>query len=800
MTAPTKGDVKLGTTGDLRDYRVTDIEQITVESANPLAPKLNTGGKYAELATYAEWVQDDWTAGVGKADPNEGGFLYAELDSRVSKQLILPQALGAVHTWPSNLSSGRGMLLPNEATTFSTVTLSATGSVRKYAVKVVSGGAPYSFALNEAWFLVRAASGQSVTLHYYDDSSGPGTSQGSVTVTSDETRPIFQWLRFTPSSAWSLTDSTTYWVSIEVSSGSIELACGNTWEDGAAYTHNGTAWAAPTAYPFFVTDVWAAPTGEAGFFSLTRTAANLYAFIESGVAVPSRTIHIATYDDTRDFFAFAGAETTYSSNQTISAPTTVNGTLVITGGATIVTIDDVLTLAESLTFADVTNDSNFVNSPAVLFDGNLYLALGDDYATITASTGAGTNVETGASCFLSWNGYLWRAYANALHYTSDGSTWGDAIKLGTNDYVVRGLAGLDRSPYAANDEGFFMVGEGDLVMGLFPWGAWSDNQIRMLSHQGAIYIPSNGRILRYTSDGTVMDVWISRDDDLPSAALGYPYIMAGMNNWLTVGVNPAAGSPTAWAFQDGAWHFLAALPPGCDIGVMYYDRAVSRLWLGTKGSFAYYLRVDDAALNPYNSSSSVYMPYGWIETPKFSGDLIKLDKDFESVFIAGEFDTGTSVAVYYQSDQDSTWQLLGTVTADGTELRWSDYTVRPTGKWIRLGLLLSTTDITVTPRVQAVVVKYLPMITDRERWVLPIVVADNQEMRDGTLNVQTAAQQLAHLKSLVASVSPVTYVDVDGTEYEVKITGAGRRVMRMQQELDGTRRVDWLFNIAIEEM
>ena len=126
--------------------------------------------------------------------------------------------------------------------------------------------------------------------------------------------------------------------------------------------------------------------------------------------------------------------------------------------------------------------------------------------------------------------------------------------------------------------------------------------------------------------------------------------------------------------------------------------------------------------------------------------------------------------------------------------------MRPTGKWIRLGLLLSTTDITATPRVQAVVVKYLPMITDRERWVLPIVVADNQEMRDGTLNVQTAAQQLAHLKALVASVSPVTYVDVDGTEYEVKITGAGRRVLRMQQELDGTRRVDWLFNIAIEEM
>jgi hypothetical protein len=119
---------------------------------------------------------------------------------------------------------------------------------------------------------------------------------------------------------------------------------------------------------------------------------------------------------------------------------------------------------------------------------------------------------------------------------------------------------------------------------------------------------------------------------------------------------------------------------------------------------------------------------------------------------------------------------------------------------LRLGLLLKTTDITASPRINAIVCKYQPMVMDRERWVLPIVVADNQEMRDGTVNVQTMAQQLTHLKSLVNSVAPIVYTDVDGLEYNVKVTGAGRRVLEFDQVLDGTRKIGWIFTLAVEEM
>jgi hypothetical protein len=65
---PTKGHVQLGVTGDLRDYVLVDPMQYHASPANPMAPRLNTGEKFAELAGWAEWVQQDWPGGVGQQD------------------------------------------------------------------------------------------------------------------------------------------------------------------------------------------------------------------------------------------------------------------------------------------------------------------------------------------------------------------------------------------------------------------------------------------------------------------------------------------------------------------------------------------------------------------------------------------------------------------------------------------------------------------------------------------------------------------------------------------------------------
>ena len=137
-----KGHIQLGVTGDLRDYLLIDPMQYHASPANPMAPRLNTGEKFAELTGWAEWVQADWPGGVGRSDPNANGYLYGDLDSRVAGQLILPPALGATIGYAAEsdfLKKNRGLFMPTDATGYTTVTLAAGGVYYVDAVKTPDG-------------------------------------------------------------------------------------------------------------------------------------------------------------------------------------------------------------------------------------------------------------------------------------------------------------------------------------------------------------------------------------------------------------------------------------------------------------------------------------------------------------------------------------------------------------------------------------------------------------------------------------------------------------------------------------
>ena len=73
-----------------------------------------------------------------------------------------------------------------------------------------------------------------------------------------------------------------------------------------------------------------------------------------------------------------------------------------------------------------------------------------------------------------------------------------------------------------------------------------------------------------------------RADDLPADKLGAPVLLAAMNQWLLAAVNATGdtSSSTVWAYLVEGWHPIATLPPGVLIKAMYYDRTLSRLWIG----------------------------------------------------------------------------------------------------------------------------------------------------------------------------------------------------------------------------
>jgi hypothetical protein len=366
------------------------------------------------------------------------------------------------------------------------------------------------------------------------------------------------------------------------------------------------------------------------------------------------------------------------------------------------------------------------------------------------------------------------------------------------------MAGFGQYLYVATDEALYYVAPGDQVVGLFPWSTIDERNGRgMVVHQGALYIPVAGRILRYSEDGSLQDIWINRDDDFNNQRLGAIAALAGLSSWLVAGVNGTtdAESASVWAYTQQGWHHLATLPPSFRLRSLYYDRVRSRLWIATDAWAIFYIHAPDWAINPYNDDDSLYMPHGWMETGRIYSGLRELRKDWESVRVFGEFTTATDAVVYYRDADTTDWTSLGTAAVDGEELRWSDYDERPSGRWLKLGLLLRTSSATSTPKVEAIATKLLPMITDRRSWNLAIMVHDDQEMIDGDTNTYTADEMIAHLRGLVEQVPPFIFEDVTGDQYEVKVTGSAENISQYEW-LDAAQsvRIMWVVEVAVEQV
>src|SRR4029079_4413565 len=136
----------------------------------------------------------------------------------------------------------------------------------------------------------------------------------------------------------------------------------------------------------------------------------------------------------------------------------------------------------------------------------------------------------------------------------------------------------------------------------------------------------------------------------------------------------------------------------------------------------------------------------------------EVQKDWESIYVDGENISATNyVEVYWQANEETEWSLLGTITEATQELRWSDYDTRPQGRRLRVAVALYNSFTPGTPVVTAIRVKYMPMMTDRWRWQVPIEVKNNQEMLDHTMNQRNLDVMVQHLDELTKRVQPIIY-------------------------------------------
>jgi hypothetical protein len=523
-----------------------------------------------------------------------------------------------------------------------------------------------------------------------------------------------------------------------------------------------------------------------------------------------------------------------------------NGNLYGYGGNSLMVYD---TVHDEWDYVDTFNDTDpFPINHAVPFgDLVFFSSFTENYMTMDESE----NLSAGAIIFQAFaqhKGFIWRASGNLVEYSDDGITWeptntyGDPITVGDPRFTVVNMCGLGDDMYCATEEGLFRIVPGDLAIPIAPWGSISlVNGQAMINYQGALYITVGGRIVRFTEDGRLQDIWLSMDDQGLDNRLGRVTRLCQMNNWMLAMVAPVATSqggsgsvtiiqagvddpetlveadgafPTVWAMQGSSWHQVSLLPPDTPTGDtvisdynLHYDRDTQQLWTVTPILVPYRQYIPNIAVNPRNDDNYLFANRGWIEWDWFDGPIFDVYKDYESVTIIGEgFSEALHGEVYWMDDDSTYWEFLGDATSNLSELRW-DYNRgdRPATRRFKLGMMLHNTDgMDDSPRVRAIRVKYQPQLKNRFNWGLSIDVAGTAdyplESMTGTGDGRTADEVYDDLHSLATAPGVWIYEDIDGRQYEVRTQGgsfpytkAEFNQRRQRKEWNGT------WNLQIEQ-
>jgi hypothetical protein len=753
-----KGHVKLGAVGDVREYLLQDHRQYIRSNANQMAAKLGTGaGDYSDLQSWTAWAMDNWEAGIGKKDPEAGGSLYAEVETRWPNQIILPPALVPaiaqdIDNYPRNFETAPGQRKPE-----TTLTIGTTQTYSRIAGAFTGNGGTLIGVLlslkNDDDFLTCKVELWSGT----GSPSVPNAMVASYEEVLDFTAGYGNhYIPFNNATV----DTTTYHIVVYPTNAgenmTVPLDASNedTPSTDLVSVYNGSAWANYTGGRLLAAPILGMPTVDVDVTRIIFFPASGYLYAASNTQLFRKTADTASWTSIKTF------------------------------GAAI---------------TDLHTDGD-----------TLYCGLGDSTAHQTMDSAEVFTVATGvpARLFTRWNGYLWRVVGNDLYYTGDGSTWTGPIEVCPQGFLINGIAGQQDYMFAACDDGLYYVGYGDAVYSVAQWGQLNLGENfgeGMLNWQGALYIPIAQGIVRYDAS-TMLPIGPDLGEGLPIFRSGTITALAQQNNFLFCVVRANAGQSSVWAYNGQGWHFVT-LAPSADLlyfTSIYYRRDNQRLYLGTNTGAIFFVTTIDSPNAANLDALTFTIPYGFWESDWFFGGLRDVDKDFESVMVLGEnLDSEHTVKVYWQDDASAgVWEYLGEITSSGQELRWTSYTTRPSTKGLRLGLGLyakKTLYVEGSPIIRAVRVKFHNMVTDQWRWSIPIQVSNNQTMLDGELNDYTAAQMITHLDALTKQVPPVIFQDLTGTQYECKVVDASRQVDKIEY-INGSLTTSYVYRLSLEQV
>lgn len=758
-----QGDVYLGAPGALRPYKLVDPKRLVRSSANQMASKIAQGSaEYDDQTSWSAWVLSNFQAGVGQKDPTGGGFLFSTAETRFENQLFLPLAAQqlveqATNNFESSSKSEFDMRINDTVGTFFTV---GAGDWTKIGELLQSSATRNTTHVDV--FLPgtgSSASVVSVTVEIRNTAAGLPTTlveSHTVTLTGEIGHSWYQ-----VDLTMDLTTATVYAVTIFPNTGTIQVIgtalgvkqnAGGTWSTGAGllaryHKHDDTPNAA-------IGKIIEFPNGTSyDLLTATTTSEEIHGLGGSGAGL----IELKDY---------------------------------------IPDITDLLATGEKvfIGLGDVTNYDTM--SPTAVF---------------TAGAVPGR-------LFTLHNGLLYRAVGDSIYYTDDEVTWVGPIVVADPGYTIIGMHGFQDDLIVSTENTLWRVTWGDQVRLLTNWGTIdSANGKYMHNFQGKLYISVGASLLQYDGDG-ILPFGVDLKEGLPAAYHGDVVGIASNNNWLLTAIRGATYS-SVWAHNGQGWHCIAVLPKSSHASALAYignglpldslaAHYENRVIVGTEAANPVFrIALPDTARSNFKLAQTTNELYYFnlsavIETDWFYGSQREVRKDFESVYIDGEnLGANGYIEVYWQDEGSTGWETLGTIDADGEELRWTLAAgQRPNSRKLKLKLHLFSKTYASSPVINAIRVKFMPMLFDRWRWQVPIEVAEDQQEIDGTRQITySIADQVTHLDGLTTQIPPFVFQDINGVQYEVKLLDSTRNVNQLEY-YSATRQIEYIYALTLEQV
>lgn len=410
----------------------------------------------------------------------------------------------------------------------------------------------------------------------------------------------------------------------------------------------------------------------------------------------------------------------------------------------------------------------------------LYVALGTGQDMLSCSDAAGDTwaTETGrkGSCLRFWKAKLWRGNGGNL-VAWDGTS--DAtVAVGDPQSNIVAIGAFENYLVIGKDDGKVYYYDGANVYDLIQdMPAYADNYKRMKYHQGWLYYPLLGDVMRMSGVGggfTVQRVTPKMAGN-DTWGWGLPVDLTASPRYVYVLFNLAENSyPVALKYNQEGWHKVWQGAASRTARAIYYSRVSGRIFVNDGSTWAQKVTtLTDSIYDADFDTASGKQIYLCHLTAGLE-DITKVWRDVEILSENLEFGV-VEIDLEYQADRSREWIAMGTVTVSPSQrIAFASGTaVEAKDMWLRL--TLRTYDAAKYPKLRfPITVRYLPRPDTVYALAGNVICEDNIHLKDGTGDDEhTAAELLDELRQISDEATPVTMTTPDGLEWKVIMTNVG---------------------------